>query len=150
MRVPSIIRYLFLTSPITRSKCIRTVAICLEVSTSFELNCFLSFVKLNMICSTPQPAANSYWRVKPLSARIWSPWQWIFLLIKPDCLTISASLTLPPHAWDINEIDPYGVQPIRFHCWMSFIIWMYLGHLIRLLIFTCIECGTFGGMELIG
>ena len=58
-RVPSIIQYLFLISPITRLTCIPTVAICLEVKISFEFNCFLSFVKLDMISSILQPAGIS-------------------------------------------------------------------------------------------
>ena len=102
---------IFFNWPITRSTCIRTCAICLDLSTSFADSCFFPRVKAGILRTAPR-VANSSSIKNPLSARTQSPN--VTLSKKPEFSVISLSEALPPQPADKKLTAPDGVMPTKY------------------------------------
>ncbi len=101
--------YFCLTFPITRSICIRTLAIILVSSTSIADSCVFPLVKacfLRLACIVPTESEMS----NPRSAKNISPGSKLYS--KPQCSVRYLSLTRLPHALETKLITPCGVYPI--------------------------------------
>ena len=102
---------IFFNWPITRSTCIRTCAICLDMSTSFADICAFPLVKAGILRTAPR-FANSSSIKNPLSARTQSPN--VTLSKKPEFSVISLSEALPPQPADKKLTAPDGVMPTKY------------------------------------
>ena len=96
---------------IIRSTCIRTSAICLDMSTSFADVCAFPLVKPGVLRTAPR-VANSFSIKNPQSARTQSPN--VTLSKKPDFSVISFYEALPPQPADKKLTAPDGVVPTKY------------------------------------
>ena len=97
--------------PITRSTCIRTCAICLDMSTSFADICAIPQIKAGILSTAPLVAKSSAIK-NPLSARTQSPN--VTLSKKPEFSVISLSEALPPQPADKKLTGLDGVMPTKY------------------------------------
>ena len=95
----------FFNWPTTRSKCIQTCAICLDMSTSFDCICAFPLLKAGILKTAPR-VANSFSN-NPLPARTQSPN--VTLSKKQDFSVASLSEALPLQPADKKLAAPDGV-----------------------------------------
>ena len=110
VKVFSKIVYVLRKSPITRSTWILTCAIPLVFSTSIGSSCSFPFVNAG-ITSCAYFRATPSWIVNPLSAITKSPES--NLSRKPQFSVRCLSEVRPPQASETNEMQPWGVMPIK-------------------------------------
>ena len=101
----------FFNWPITLSTCIRTCAICLDMSTSVTDICAFPLVKAGILRTAPW-VANSSSIKNTLSARTQSPN--VTFSKKPDFSVIPLSEALPSQLADKKLTATDGVMPTRY------------------------------------